>query len=56
MTIPETAPNGMKGRSITWNDLTWVDVHQPSRAEMEGVDGIVVDRIERMGATGAKRN
>ena len=35
MTIQETAPNGMKGRSITWKDLTWVDVPEPSRAEME---------------------
>jgi magnesium transporter len=35
MTIQETAPSGMKGHSITWKDFTWVDVPQPSRAEME---------------------
>jgi magnesium transporter len=35
MTIQETALSGMKGHSITWKDLTWVDVPQPSRAEME---------------------
>jgi len=35
MTIQETAPSGMKAHSIIWKDLTWVNIHQPNRAEME---------------------